>query len=54
MSAVFVECIVKPNPAEKLGRAGADQLPRRNLRADRVPEAEPPKHTSVRLERIRV
>ena len=54
MSTVFVECIVEPDPAEKLGRVGAYQLPGRHLGADRVPEAEPPKHTSVRLERIRV
>lgn len=54
MSTVFVECIVKLNPAEKLGRVGANQLPGRHLRVDRVPEAEPPEHTSVRLEHIRV
>lgn len=54
MSTVFVECNVKLNPAEKLGRVGANQLPGRHLRVDRVPEAEPPEHASVRLERIRV
>ena len=52
MSTVFVECVVELDPAEELGRVGADQLPGRHLRVDRVPEAEPPEHVGVGLERV--